>query len=82
MGSGATTVGVNAGANTAGNLANLYTGAGNAAGASTIAQGNAISSGVNGYMNYNLLRQLSGGGQRSLQGVSPGAGDLNYRNLA
>lgn len=69
MGSGATNVGVAAGSANASNLANLYTGQGNAAAASQIAQGNAVSGGLNtlaGYANQQaLLRQLSAGGQRT-----------------
>jgi hypothetical protein len=79
MGAGATTVGVNAGSNTASNLASLYTGQGNAAGAATLAGANAISGGLSGAANaygqqsmlqqlmdhQTRLAQLSGGGARS-----------------
>lgn len=65
MGSGATTVGVGAGTNEATNLSNLYTGGANAAGAAAIAGGNALSGGVNNIGQYLMLRQLSGGGQRT-----------------
>lgn len=75
MGSGATNVGINAGANTASNLSNLYSSLGNAQGAAAIAGGNAMSSGLTGaYNNYsqnNLLKQLTGGGARSLTGTDP-----------
>jgi hypothetical protein len=53
------------GSTTATNLGNLYTGGANAAGAAGIAGANAISSGANNYMNYKLLSQLTGGGQRT-----------------
>lgn len=65
MGSGATTVGVGAGTNTANNLANLYTGGGNAQGAAAIAGGNALAGGMNSIGQYAMLRQLTGGGQRT-----------------
>lgn len=64
MGSGATNVGVGAGTTTGTNLASLYSGLGNAEGAATIAKNNALAGGLNGYMNYSLLSQLTGGGQR------------------
>lgn len=66
MGSGATSVGVNAGTNEATNLSNLYTGGANAAGAASIAGGNALAGGLNSIGQYAMLRQLSGGGQRTL----------------
>lgn len=66
MGSGATTVGVGAGSNEATNLSNLYTGGGNAQGAATIAGANALAGGVNSVGQYALLRQLTGGGQRTV----------------
>lgn len=69
MGSGATTVGVNAGANSASNLAALQTGQGNASAAASIASGNALAGGANAIGNYtmqqNLLAQLQGGGART-----------------
>lgn len=72
LGAGETNVGVNAGTTTASNLANLYTGQGNAAAASTLAAGNALGGGLNtlgGYYNQaNLLQQLQGGGGRTLKG--------------
>lgn len=64
MGSGATTVGVGAGTANATNLGNLYTGQGNAQAASTIAQGNAITGGINSGIGAYYLSQLSPGGQR------------------
>jgi hypothetical protein len=72
MGQGATNVGVQAGAGTASNLANLYSGLGNAQGAARIAQGNMLGGGISGagnyYGQYNLLQQLMGGGGRALSG--------------
>lgn len=69
LGSGATSVGVNAGNASASNLASLYTGGANAQGAASIAGGNAISGGLNNaanlYSQQNLLQQLTGGGARS-----------------
>lgn len=65
MGSGATTVGVGAGANAGSNLANLYTSGANAQGAAAIAGGNAIAGGANSIGQYAMLRQLTGGGQRT-----------------
>lgn len=65
MGSGATNVGVNANANEATNLSNLYTGGANAQGAAAIAGGNALAGGVNNIGQYMMLRQLTGGGQRT-----------------
>jgi hypothetical protein len=70
MGTGATNVGVGAGTNAAGNLASLQSGQGNAAGAASIAQGNAFSSGINQFANLygqnQMLQQLQGGGARTL----------------
>jgi hypothetical protein len=70
MGQGATNVGVGAGMNASSNLASLYSGQGNAAGAARIAQGNAIGGGISGagnyYGQYNMLQQLMGGGGRAL----------------
>lgn len=51
IGSGATTTGVNAGQQTANNIANLTTAQGNSQAASTIAQGNAWSGGLTGAAN-------------------------------
>lgn len=71
-----------AGASNASNLANLYTGQGNAAAAAGIASGNAISGGINSaisnYNSTNLLNTLttnnalSGGGLRSIAPNSAG----------
>lgn len=73
MGSGATSVGVNAGANNSTALSSLITGQGNAAASAGIAGSNAISSGINTGVNnfnqYQLLSQLTGGGQRSVAGT-------------
>ncbi len=51
-GLGATSTGVNAGANTASTIGGLITGQGNAAAASQIAQGNTIGSAISGIGNY------------------------------
>jgi hypothetical protein len=82
MGSGATTVGVGAGANAGSNLASLYSGQGNANAAANIAQGNAFAGGANQFANLygqnQMLQQLQGGGARTLQpnpGLT-GAADL------
>lgn len=79
MGSGATNVGVNAGSNSASNLSSLYAGLGNAQGAATIAGGNAFANGLtnagNMYSQNQLLRQLTGGGARTLPSSSGGGGD-------
>lgn len=69
MGSGATSIGVGAGASTASNLSGLISGQGNANAAAAIAGGNALAGGANSVGNYfqqqQLLAQLSGGGQRT-----------------
>lgn len=69
MGQGATNVGVNAGSASSSNLANLYSGLGNAQAAAGIAGANAVSGGVSNAANYysqqNLLQQLQGGGART-----------------
>lgn len=65
MGSGATNVGVGSGSTEASNLSNLYTGGANAQGAAAIAGGNALAGGVNSIGQYAMLRQLTGGGQRT-----------------
>lgn len=70
MGQGATNTGVSAGSNSASNISGLISGQGNAAGAATIAGGNAIAGGfnsaANNYGQYQLLSQLTGGGQRTI----------------
>lgn len=75
MGSGATTVGVNAGSSNASNLASLYSAQGNAAGAAGLAGANAISGGISNAANFygqsqfvNRLEELYGGGGRTLRG--------------
>jgi hypothetical protein len=65
MGSGATTVGVGAGSNADPTFRASTAASGTLKGGAAIAQGNAVSGALNGYMNYNLLSQLTGGGQRS-----------------
>lgn len=85
MGQGATNVGVQAGSNASSNLASLFTGQGNAAGAARIAQGNALGGGLNTMGGYwgqqNLLQQLMGGGGRTLTGDPNlvGASDIGGR---
>lgn len=64
MGSGATTVGVNAGTTTAGNLSSLYSGQGNAQAAATLAGTNAIAGGINSGIGNYYLSQLTPAGQR------------------
>lgn len=87
MGSGATTVGVNAGSANASNLASLYTGQGNANAAASIAGGNAFSGGANSIANYvsqqQLLQQLQGGGARTLKpdASMTGAGDIGATSV-
>lgn len=89
MGSGATTVGVQAGGNAASNLAALQSGQGNANAAASIAQGNAFSGGANNFANiygqnnamnnyFDRLQQLQGGGARTLTPNNnlTGAGDI------
>lgn len=75
MGSGSTNVGVGVGSTAGSNLASLYSGQGNANAASSLAQGNAISSGANSVGNYyqqqQLLSQLTGGGQRNTTTTNP-----------
>lgn len=64
MGSGATTVGVNAGTATSSNLSNLYSGLGNAQAAATLAGTNAITGGINSGIGNYYLSQLTPGAQR------------------
>lgn len=66
LGSGATNVGVGAGAQNSANLSNLITGGANAQGAAAIAGGNAISGAASNLGQYAMLRQLTGGGQRTV----------------
>lgn len=68
---------------TGNNISGLLSGQGNAAGAATIAGGNALSNGfagaANGYNNYNLLSQLTGAGQRG-GGSTPGGYNMTDIN--